>query len=81
MYGFGEHCTQHVLKYDKADGHNSWRSLFGLEYLGFLKTTPEHIEEAVTESTAGFYLAQYSVRILEQARGIKSRNHNVDVGT
>lgn len=71
-----EHCTQHVLKYDKADGTYSWRSLYGQENLGFLKTTPEHIEEAVTESTAGFYLAQNTDRIFwNKLADIKSRRN------
>jgi len=72
-----ENCSQHILKYDKADGTFSWRSRYGSENLGYLKTHPEHIEEAITDDTAGFYLAQNTDKVFwEKIAGIKER-HNV----
>ncbi len=52
-----DHCTQHILKHHK-DGTYGWRSRFGQELLGYLKTRPEDIEEALTPEVKGIYMAQ-----------------------
>lgn len=71
-----ENCTQHILRYDRSDGVYSWRSVYGQENLGFLKTTPEHIEEAISDDTAGFYLAQNTDKVFwRKLEDIKSRRN------
>ncbi len=63
-----EHCTQHILKHH-LDGTYSFRSRFGIELLGYLKTRPEDIEEALTPDIKGIYMAQNVDRIYWQKIG------------
>lgn len=52
-----QYTTQHLIHHQK-DGSYTWRSRFGAQLLGYLKTTPAHIDEASGSETRGIYLAQ-----------------------
>lgn len=52
-----QYTTQHLIHH-QSDGSYTWRSRFGMQLLGYLKTTPAHIGEACGTETRGVYLAQ-----------------------
>ncbi|NLL91847.1 MAG: carbohydrate kinase family protein [Ruminococcaceae bacterium] len=70
-----DHCTVHVLKYNE-DGSYGHQSIYGSQNLGYLKTTPEHIEAAASDDTVGFYLAQNQDKVfwkkLEEVKNKKN---------
>ena len=58
-----DHCSQHILKYNEdGSGNFTCRSRYGEELLGYLKTTPEHIDVAA-HGTKGIYLAQNTDKV------------------
>ena len=58
-----EHSTVHYLNYpEEGNGKYEWHSVYGDQNLGYLKTTPEHIDMA-SEGTRGIYLAQNMDRV------------------
>lgn len=52
-----QYSNLHLIHH-QADGSYTWRSRYGAQLLGYLKTTPEHIDAASDETTKGVYLAQ-----------------------
>jgi len=57
-----DHCTQHVLRHH-TDGTYEWKSRYGQQLMGYLKTTPEHIDAATDDTTEGIYLAQNTDKV------------------
>lgn len=55
-------CTQHILHHH-TDGTYDWKSRYGQQLLGYLKTTPEHIDAATDDTTEGIYLAQNTDKV------------------
>lgn len=61
-----QYTTQHLIHH-QSDGSYTWRSRFGTQLLGYLKTTPAHIGEACGAATRGVYLAQNTDAVFWQA--------------
>ena len=59
-----EHCTCHVLTY-QPDGSFLFRSKYGQEVLGYMKTHPEDIDVAcANQQVKGMYMAQNTDKIV-----------------
>ena len=59
-----EHCTCHVLTY-QPDGSFLYRSKYGQEMLGYMKTHPEDIDAACAgQQVKGIYMAQNTNKIV-----------------
>lgn len=68
-----EKGTQHFIKHNE-DGTYDFRSRFGQELLGYLKTRPEDIERALTPGVKGVYMAQNVDRIYwQKLRALKEK--------
>ncbi|MBD5101147.1 MAG: carbohydrate kinase family protein [Subdoligranulum sp.] len=52
-----QYSNLHLIHH-QPDGTYTWRSRYGMQQLGYLKTTPEHIDAASGKETRGIYLAQ-----------------------
>lgn len=52
-----QYSNLHLIHH-QPDGTYTWRSRYGMQQLGYLKTTPEQIAAAGSEETRGIYLAQ-----------------------
>lgn len=52
-----QYTTQHLIHH-QPDGSYTWRSRFGEQLMGYLKTTPAQIEAACDTEICGVYLAQ-----------------------
>lgn len=52
-----QYTTQHLIHHQR-DGSYTWRSRFGEQLMGYLKTTPAQIEAACDTAICGVYLAQ-----------------------
>ncbi len=53
-----EHYTRHILDYQREDGGYNWKSVYGSQAMGYLKTNPDDIDAAATSSVKGMYMAQ-----------------------
>ncbi len=59
-----EHCNQLILNYENnPKGSFDYRILFGQSHLGYLKTRPSQIADAIDEDTKGIYMAQDTDKI------------------
>ncbi len=69
-----QYTSQHLIRHQR-DGSYTWRSRFGTQLLGYLKTTPAHIGEACSMETRGVYLAQNTDPVFwEELARIKKEN-------
>lgn len=70
-----ENGTYMRLKYNPNDGGFQFQSERSFEYLGYLKTHPYQIEEAVTPDLKGIYMANNTDLVIwEKIRQIKERH-------
>ncbi len=58
-----DHYTRHILDYQREDGGYNWRSVYGAQALGYIKTNPDDIDAAASTSVKGMYMAQNLDRV------------------
>jgi len=58
-----EHYTRHILDYMREDGGYNFKSVYGAQSLGYLKTNPDDIDAAATPAVKGMYMAQNLDRV------------------